>query len=900
MKGKKIALSFLLVLFVATLVPVKTYAQEVPYGPWIDQITFQAEADQSRVLSMLENNEIQMYLSDINDADVFASVKTSTKVGYSMSYGLYYDLTFNPYGDLTNPTFADGRLNPFCDPKIREAMNILIDRNYIAEELLRGMAKPKLFCLTSAFPEYGKLADILMTLEAKYSYNFDEAKRIIFERMVELGAVYSEGTWTYNGNPVTIKMIIRVDDPARTKIGNYVGDQLKLLGFTVERSYRTSREASPIWRAVSVPLSQGAFSIYTGGWITTAVDRDSSSNFAFFYTPRGAGTGPLWLGYKPDPIFQEVAYRLSDSDWSTFEERQALMAQAAELSLKDSARIFVVDQVIPYVYRNEIQVASDLASGLFANAISSRTIRYAGTTGGTVKAAAREVLVDPWNWIAGTNWAMDANLILPTVDSEYINNPYTGLPMANRVESVTVDVLTGTQIIASSPWLTLNFVDSIPVPTDAWYEWDSANQQVVTAPSGLTALAKVTVNYGDILGKVKYHDGSVMTLADWVLTWALDFERNDPNSVFYDASSAPNFELFKTLFKGWKIVSTNPFVIEIYLDYQALEAEFIFTRAVTLTQIDSPTWGLGQFWPSMPWHVKAIGMLAEEKGLLAFSADKASSTGVEWMSYIGGPSISILHNMLTEALATGYVPFEKFADDYVTAEEVTERYTKLQDWYEQHNHFWVANGPFYLGTVDFTGHVAVIGAFRDYTYKADRWSYLASPPIPESSVQVPTNVVPGLEAQFILSLTSQGTAYPNDRIDFVKYVIIDSTGVTKASGSATATDAGKWTVSLTGTETAALLPGTYTLVTIALSKDVGVPGIARTPFIVIPELSYFQTLLSQTRADLSASVSSLESSLSTRITSLEGAVNATQTTMYAAIGIAVVALLIAVYAIIKK
>ncbi len=900
MKEKKIAFALLLVLFVSMLVPIKSSAQQVPYGPWVDQITFQAEADQSKVLSMLENNEIQIYLSDINDADVFASVRASTKVGYSMSYGLFYELTFNPYGDLTNPTFADGSLNPFCDPRIREALNLLIDRNYIAEELLRGMAKPKLFCLTSAFPDYGKLADILMTLESEYSYNFDQAKRTIFERMVALGAVYAEGKWTYHDEPVIVKILIRVDDPARTKIGDYVGDQLELLGFTVERLYRNSRQASPIWRAVSVPLSAGAFSIYTAGWITTAVERDSASNFAFFYTPRGAGTGPLWLGYKPDPIFQEIAYKLADSNWNTFDERQSLMAQAAELSLKDSVRVWLVDQVIPYVYRNEIQVASDLASGLFANAISSRTIRYVGTVGGTVKAAAREVLVDPWNWIAGTNWAMDANIILPTVDSEYINNPYTGLPMANRVVSATVDVLEGTQTTSSSSWLTLNFVNNIQVPTDAWYEWDSANKQVIYAPAGLTASAKVTVNYGNVLGNVKYHDGSVMSLADWVLTWALDFERNDPNSVFYDESSEPNFEMYKTLFKGWKIVSQNPLVIEVYLDYQALDAELIFSRAVTLTQIDSPTWGLGQFWPSMPWEARAIGMLAEEKGLIAFSADKASKNGVEWMSYIGGPSLAILNNMLTEALATGYLPFQQFARNYVTAQEATQRYTNLQNWYAQHGHFWVANGPFYLDTVDFTGHVAVIKAFRDYTYKADRWSYLASPPIPESTVQVPTSVVPGMEAQFVLSLTRQGAAYPNDRIEFVKYVIVDSKGATKASGSATATAAGRWTISLTGTETAGILPGTYTLVTIALSKDVAIPGIERTPFVVIPEISYFQTLLSQTRADLSASVLLLQNSLTSRIASLEGAVNTAQTTMYAAIGIAVVALLIAVVAIVKK
>jgi peptide/nickel transport system substrate-binding protein len=903
MEGKKIAIALLLVLFLVTLVPLKTYAQSVPNGPWVDEIDWSAESDQAKVLTMLEGNDIQVYASDINDASVFASIRSSANLKYDMSYGLYFDLTFNPYGTVTEPTFDDGSLNPFCDPQIREAMNLLIDRNYIADELLQGMAKPKLFCLTSAFPEYGKLADILMGLEAEYSYNYEKAKSTIFERMVVLGAVYSEGKWLYKDVPVTIKMIIRIDDPARTKIGNYVADQLESLGFTTERQYKTSREASPIWRAVSVPLSAGAYHIYTGGWITTAVDRDSSSNWGYFYTPRGAGTGPLWLGYHPDPIFQEIAYKLYDANWHTWDERQSLMAQAAELSLKDSVRIWVVDQVIPYAYRKEIQAASDLASGLFANAISSRTIKITGQTGGTVKAACREVLVDPWNMVAGTNWAMDANIILPTVDSEYIMNPYTGLPMANRFVNATVDVLTGAQTISSSSWCTLNFVNSISVPTDAWYDWNSNTQQVITAPEGTTALAKVTINYGDVIGNVKYHDGSVMSLADWLVTWPLDLERNNPDSPLYDESSAPNFEAYKAVFRGWRIVSEHPLVTEIYLDFQSLDAELILSRAATLTGIDSPTWGLGQFWPSMPWQVKAIGIKADEEGLLAFSANKADEKNVEWMSYIGGPSLTILNTVLTEAKNTGYLPFEQFASQYVTAEEATARYTNLQTWYTQHNTFWVANGPFYLDTVDFTGHVAVIKAFRDYTYAADRYATLASPPVPESSVQVPTSVVPGLKANFNLSLSTQGQPYPNDRIDFVKYVIVDSSGATKVSGTATPTTEGTWPISISETTTATFTPGTYTLITIALSKDVGQSGTQRTPFVVIPELSYFQTLLAQTKAETSASVATLESnvnSLSTQISSLQGAISTAQTTMYAAIGLAVIALLIAIYAVAVK
>ena len=90
MKGKRIAITLMLVILSTIMVPT-TYAQdEVPYGPWVDTITFQGETDQARVLDMLENNEVQIHVSDINDPDVFADIRASAIVDYSIAYGLFF------------------------------------------------------------------------------------------------------------------------------------------------------------------------------------------------------------------------------------------------------------------------------------------------------------------------------------------------------------------------------------------------------------------------------------------------------------------------------------------------------------------------------------------------------------------------------------------------------------------------------------------------------------------------------------------------------------------------------------------------------------------------------------------------------------------------------------------
>ena len=351
----------------------------------------------------------------------------------------------------------------------------------------------------------------------------------------------------------------------------------------------------------------------------------------------------------------------------------------------------------------------DLAGG-FNNPIWARTIRFKDQIGGAVKAANREVLVDPWNPVAGTNWVYDTVILICVNDEDTIYNPYTGLPVPNRFEEVTVEVEDGMQIIATSPWLNLTFVDYVEVPPDAWFGWNTTTKSIITAPSGTYAKAKVTVNYGDVIGNVKYHDGSVMSLADWFALWPLTFERADPTSPLYDSSAVPGFNAFRKNFRGLRIVSESPLVVEYYINYTNLEAEFMAAWAAE--------------WPNMPWHAVAPGIYAEEQGELAFSASKAEEKGVEWMNYIGGPSLDILASDLDEMIATEYIPFVEHACGYITAEEAVARYRSLRNWYNTHGHFWVASGPFYLDTVSFMGHSAMIKAFRNYTYRADRWAWL--------------------------------------------------------------------------------------------------------------------------------------------------------------------------------
>jgi len=921
---KKIKLYLLLAtVILGAITPVFTlFAQdEAPYGPWLDEILFSTEANEANVYSKLLQGDMDIYMSDFSDADLYTDARASEDLDYDISYGLFFELRFNPYG----PEFSDGSFNPFSNEKIREAMNMMIDRDYIVDEIMQGLGKSKLLPIVSAFPDYGKLAEVAVQLESKYAYNPEAARETIFRELSEMGAQNVAGKWTYNGTDIVLKMLIRTEDQ-RLQIGDYAADALEDLGFTTERNYKISSEASPIW--YSGNPADGLFHVYTGGWISTVVSRDDSDNFAYFYTDMGL-PGPLWQAYgsTSNPLYYEAAGKLDRGDWATWEERMELMRKCAAWALEDSAVVWTVDQISPWLKTTNVEVAADLSAGYNAR-ISTLTLRFKDEVGGSLKAGAREVFTEPWNQEAGTNWVYDMIVMRPTTDSPEIRNPYTGLPMPCRFVDADIEVLAGTPTTESSDWLDLTFVDSIEVPTDAWYDWDSTNDQVIFAPADTTAVCKVVVNYGDVIGNEKYHDGSVMTLADWLVQWPLDFEQADPDSDLYDVSTVADFGVWKGTFKGMKVISESPLVIEYYNDFVNNEAEFMVTRAAFARSAIS-----GFQTPIQPWQVTAIGTKADEEGLLAYSAQKADILDIEWMNYIGGPSLAILSDVLDDAMATGYVPFGDF-EDLVTPEEATARYQNLKDWYEDKDHFWVSYGPYYLDQADYVAHTAVLKANRDYPYKADRWSWLSAPPIPESDATVPDFVIPGLDASFTLDLSFGGAPYSNDRIDFVKYMVVDSAGELKTVGEAepSATE-GQWTIDLEGTETDGLSTGSYNLVTIALSKDVAMPGTAETPFIVIPLVSYFQSILATTEAEFAMDIAELESTLGDTqgttaeiqdsitdledsITDLQDAIDAIdiptdvsgladkisslQTTTYAAIGAAIIAILIAAYAFMTK
>lgn len=724
-KTKSIVIVLVGLLFLSPLLQfnINTSAEEIPYGPWIDEIEIVNISDENEVVKALLNKSIDLYPTLIYLANIslIEDLEQSNVVNINYAYGIYDELTFNP------ANFSSG-FNPFINERIREAFNYVVNRSYIAYDIYRGFARPKWVSFIYGFPEYNRFADVIHALEAKYAYNFTRGREIIFSELQKMNCSIINGTWHHwNGTswePITIKVLIRIEDQ-RKQIGDYIADQLQQLNFTVEKIYKSVWDAVQIWFYGNP--AEGKWNIYTGGWVTTAVSRDDSGDFALFYTPLGLHS-PLWQAYKPDPEFYEIAERLWNRNWTTWDERNQLITRALELSLADSARIWLVDRKTAVPYNANLSIVSDKGGG-FNTPFWCRTAKWINNDAtDVIRVADREILVNPFNPIDKGLTIFDELIAYCFIGYSFISNPYNGLPVPDMVVNVSLVVDDDIYTNVSSSWISLTFAENIPVPVDSWKAWNYTTKAVVHPSPNTYAKVKVVVNYGDVIGKLKFHDGSVMSVADWILPWIFMYERSNPNSNLYDESVFPKIRNLQKYIISWRIVSEHPLIIEYYTNYTSIEAEAIVNYVTSKN--NGPV-----YWPEYPWHDIAIGILAENNSLAAFTSYKAGNLNIPQLNYAFGETLQILKDMLDYAINTSYIPFQEIMSNYTTKDEAIQRYSLLHDWYNAHSHFLVGLGPYYVDSISYDEKKVHLRAYRQYRYKADHYEKLVLPP-PSTNVNV--------------------------------------------------------------------------------------------------------------------------------------------------------------------
>ena len=717
-------------------------------GAWVDEVIITQEPDPAQAMLRLSSGDIDIYASPITDPDVFEEISEYSELEYVLSYRGERELTLNPVG----PVFpGSGKLNPFAVPKIRESMNWLVDRHHIVDEYLHGMGHPKWTLLRTQFPEHTIwYPHIVEAIEAHYGHDFDRAKSVFAEEMPKLGAVWDNGVWKYNEEPVKIIIAIRTGIVPYPGAGDYVANLLESLGFETDRLYLSS-----LWEAAQTigwrDPAEGLFHIYTSSWRlweSRTFPRWEGSKFDQMYTRRSYAL-PLWQALTPNPTLDDASRRIRFYEFTTMDEREDLFNTVLWLAMEDSCRVWLADVFGASVFRQDVTVAADVLAGV-ADPMWAYTAHFRddgqALQGGTLSVAIAEIFADPWNPIAGSTAAGDIFATGRALgDTGALPDQRDGLYWPQRIERAEVYVKDGLPMDITHNWLRLEFVPEILVPPDAWSNWNAAEQRFITAaerfPEGTTALRKSTVYYPADLYDVPLHDGSTISIGDFVMAMIVRFDRAKEESPVSDAAEVADFEAWLATFKGVRITSQDPLIIETYSDapvhyspltetyedYWHLDAEWnVTTWFPTYGTYDAYLPERTRDWTGF-WHMITVGWLAEASKELAFSGGRAAALGVEWTDYTRGPSLPVLKRWLDWATAENYIPYAPTLGQYISAEEAAERWANLQRWYEEMGHFWVGNGPLYLEAVYPDEKIIHLKRFEDYPDRADKWLFLLEP-----------------------------------------------------------------------------------------------------------------------------------------------------------------------------
>jgi len=713
----------IIVLLIAAIAPIMAEGRYVPPhdkpGPAADRLIFK-KVDQDLAPKLIERGDIDIYLYNLKVSTAYEYLK-SEKVRI-------YEAPSSMISILMNPAPApEGSLNPLSIRRIRWAIQFLIDRDYIAKSIYRGFALPMYSHVSPLDYDYLIVAGALK--ELGITYDPDYAKEIIFEEMRKAGAKLVDDKWVYEGRPVELKFIIRIEDERR-EIGNMLAEELEKLGFTVKRLYMDFAQAlSIVYRTDPAAFE---WHLYTEGWGRGAVEKYDYATINQMCAP--------WLGYMPGWLeygfwqyenkqLDELGKKLFKGEYGDLTERNELYVKATRLCLQESIRAWVVVVMNALPARADLKgVSTDAVSGLR----SLWALRSAYVEGGELKVGhlwVRPYMGSAWNPIAGFTDVYSVDIWRQLHDPPIWRDPSTGIPTPFRA-NYTVETA------GPEGW--------IDVPEDAFI-WDSKSNSWVRVGEGVKARSKVVIDY-NLYFKSRWHHGIGMDWSDvlYSIYQTFDLAYNPEKSKIEVALAATSKPILET-FKGFRIL--DEYRLEVYVDYWHPIKDYIAEYA--------QPWGA-----SMPWEILyAMDILVFEEKKAAYSDTAAARMQVDWLNLIEPRQARRLVRILGRLMESGEYPrnvFEIGSEEtccplptsktcFEGVREALKRYSASIEWFKEHGHLVISNGPFYLekiGTV--AEQYAELRAFRDpsYPFKPSDF-YVGEPERIELDVPRIVNVVKG-------------------------------------------------------------------------------------------------------------------------------------------------------------
>lgn len=660
----------------------------------IDSVRFIHYLDENVAIEEIKSGNLDTYFFRI-PLDLVTDIKNDVSVTLFNKIGGSFGILLNPSPSSNNDT-----INPFEFRDIRFAINFLINRNFISNEVLHGYGIPMYDPFGLFSPDYPVVMDTVESFG--FHYDPDYALKQIKKTLLAHGAKLKDEKWYFKDKPIKLKVLIRSDDLQRKVLGELVSSELDQLGFTIIKDYSDLNKA--------VTLTQGSdpqkflWHVYTEAFAgSTSFIKYNDAVLAQMYAPWYANMpgnqNPGFWQYRNSTL-DKITQKLVFSNFTSENERNNLLNEATRMGIEESVRIFLVKNIDPYAVSSSVTgLVNDFGAGITSkysllNAKSERDH--------SLKVGVKQIYQGAWNNIGGFSDAYSINIYSNIADSATLRHPFTGEVISMR-----------NQILNS----TTNGPDErIQIHPDTII-WNSALGWIPVEKNS-TSLSKVTY-------KILYsnwHNGIPMDKSDLLYSLYFMYEwgtNSGDGDLTIDPEYTSRVELGLPYFKGVRFISENgDDIVESYLDQWHYDDKEIAASAGV--------------WAQEPWEITAASERLVLSNDLSFSKSQSTTKNAEWLSLIIPEHANLIKQELLKMKNENFIPSP--LKGIVSLEEAKDRYEASIDWIEKHNHALISNGAFYLDRYNPSGRIIDIKIFNDssYPFERDYWSNFVNP----KSIQV--------------------------------------------------------------------------------------------------------------------------------------------------------------------
>jgi peptide/nickel transport system substrate-binding protein len=686
----KLLLVFILAYVLIFLIDNNSFADK---STFFDSVKFIQYLDENTALEEVRNGNLDIYYDKISP-DRLSEQKS--REGLKV-----FDSAGGSYSILVNPAESN-EFNPFSLKEVRFALNYLIDRKLIVNELMGGYGAPTVSYYSPSDPEY---VTVLKQLETfNFRYNPSLAEEIISNALNEKGAIKSDGQWKINQKPIEITVFIRSDDPIRKSIGEILSSELKKMGFVVKKDFGDLNKAFVV--VYGSNPKELKWSLYTEGWGRSAFVRYDSVGLAQMYSPWVSNmpgfNNPSFWNYKNEYL-DNITQKIYSGDFESEEQRAELIQKGIADGIDQSVRIFIASKIDQYIANEKMDgIVNDLGAGVPSRftPINSRSDHKELLIG------VKEINQGAWNPVMGLSDTNSRKMWGIISDPITFKHPFTGK---------TIPIRADWDVETAGP------EGKIKLPNDAKI-WNPVEHKWNEVSPDSQATSKVRFNFKFS----NWHDGQKMNMDDilhslyFTLEWGVKTDENDKT---YDAEFTPIVSQSIQTIIGIKVIDEN--TIDVYVNYWHFDKGEIAEWA--------------SLWSTVPWEISAAMEQAVLDGKASFSRSGATNKNISWISLIVPNDAQMIKRYLDEFSEKKFIP-KSLESSKIGFDYFNNRYNASSKWITEHNHAVISNGPFYLSAYSPESRTITVNAFDDQTYpfKAGHWAEFESTIFPEIvNVNVP-------------------------------------------------------------------------------------------------------------------------------------------------------------------